>query len=142
LHGRLVVSDSPVFGPDEDGVATTHTYADAHFVAAARTDIPALIAAVESLFAALVAVEAERDTLREAAREVLKLRNAAYYALYPGIGGEDDDSDGYQVVEDAVNRIGGILASVVPGERYPLCSRCREIREALRPDQDPSEIPS
>ena len=25
---------------------------------------------------------------------------------------------------------------------YPLCSRCRDIREAVRPDQDPSEIPS
>lgn len=27
-------------------------------------------------------------------------------------------------------------------KKFPLCSRCREIREQSRPDQDPTEIPS
>lgn len=59
-----------------------------------------------------------------------------------------DDKDAVALVTEA--RIYGFAVEALCGikfvperdpKQYPLCSRCKEIREEARPDQDPSDIP-
>lgn len=37
---------------------------------------------------------------------------------------------------------GHVFVATRDARQYPICSRCVEIREGARPDQDPSDIPS
>lgn len=59
------------------------------------------------------------------------------------------DKTGIELVMEA--RVNGTAVEAICGhafvperdpKSYPLCSRCRDIREALRPDQDPLDIPA
>ena len=62
---------------------------------------------------------------------------------------DTDDKTGIQLVFEA--RLNGTTVEAICGHRfvperdpkaYPLCSRCRDIREAERPDQPIDGIPS
>lgn len=59
------------------------------------------------------------------------------------------EKTGVAIVTEA--RVHGFEVEALCGHRfvperdpkaYPLCSRCREIREALRPDENPEDIPA
>jgi hypothetical protein len=59
------------------------------------------------------------------------------------------EKTGIEIVMEA--RVNGTAVEALCGHRFiperdpkafPLCSRCREIREALRPDEDPEAIPA